>query len=170
MGDSFPCPFSSNPGPTCERGAWFLGTAIGQSRSLTKSFPFIWSRVSGNPALSPSPNGTRGALVRRPDSKNSINDPQQCLVESRGNAIAGGTGCAYRSCFNDHCAETLVCPQQTSLVGDRRAFAPGYFRPPRPRRRIRRAQPSGRKEARVAARPHPDQSLFRGIDPYPGLV
>ncbi len=54
----------------------------------------------------------------RHNGKNSINDPKQCLVESRGNALAGGTGCAYRSCFNDHCAETLFCPQQTALVGD----------------------------------------------------
>ena len=37
-------------------------------------------------------------------------------------------------------------------------------------RRIRRAQPPGRKEARLAARPHPDQSVLRGLDPHPGLV
>src|SRR5262249_32421165 len=47
--DSFPCPFPSNPGPTYERGALFLATAIGRSRSSAKSFTIIWSRVLGAP-------------------------------------------------------------------------------------------------------------------------
>src|SRR5262249_6916326 len=46
--DSFPCPFSSNPGPTA-RAALFLGTAIGRSRSPAKSFTIIWSRILGEP-------------------------------------------------------------------------------------------------------------------------
>src|SRR5262245_45621221 len=38
--------------------------------------------------------------------------------ESADGALAAAPGCAYRSSFNDDCAETLIRPQQTALVGD----------------------------------------------------
>src|SRR5262245_35907082 len=80
--------------------------------------------------------------------------------ESGGGALAAAAGCAYRSSFNDDCAETLIRPQQTALVGDRGAFPKRHFRPPRPCRGIRRTQSPGRKEAHLAARSHADKPVF----------
>src|SRR5262245_24387595 len=95
--------------------------------------------------------------LRLNESINYLND---LPCGSAGNALAAAASSAYRSCFNDYCAETFFCPQQAAFVGDRGTFASGHFRTARSRRRIRRAQSSNRKKARVAARPDTDQSLL----------
>ena len=77
---------------------------------------------------------------------------------------------AYSSGFNEHCIEIVLRPRSPASAGDRGAFRCRYYRPARPRRGIRRAQPPDREEAHLAARPHPDQPVLRGLDPHPILV
>src|SRR5258707_15459148 len=77
---------------------------------------------------------------------------------------------AYSSRFNDPFIEIDLRPRSPAPAGYRGAFGRRYHRPARPLRGICRAQPPGRQEAHLLARPHPDQPVLRGFDPHPVLV
>src|SRR5689334_19931549 len=94
----------------------------------------------------------------------------QRTCESSAYGLAHPSGCAYRSCFNDDFAETLVCPQQTPSVGDRGPFPKGHFRASGSRRRVRRTQPAGGEKTYFSPRPHSDQSVLRSFNPHSGLI
>ena len=84
--------------------------------------------------------------------------------------LAPPTNPAYSSRFNDPCIEIDLRPRSPASAGNRGAFRRRYHRPARPFRGICRAQPAGRQEAHLAARPDPDQPVLRGLDPHPVLV
>ena len=77
---------------------------------------------------------------------------------------------AYSSRFNDPCIEIDLRPRSPASAGNRGPFRCRYHRPARPLRGICRAQPPGRQEAHLSARPHPGQPVLRGLDPHPILV
>src|SRR5882672_11589358 len=85
-------------------------------------------------------------------------------------ALAPPSTSAYSSRFNDPCIEIDLRPRSPAPAGNRGPFRCRYYRPARPLRGICRAQPAGRQEAHLLARPHPDQPVLRGLDPHPILV
>src|SRR5579875_443475 len=90
-------------------------------------------------------------------------EPDPC---GRGRtALAAFRSCAYSCCFNEHCPEIVLRPQQAAFAGDRGAFARGHLRPARSCRGVRGAQSADREEAHLAAGSDADQSLLRGLDP-----
>ena len=94
----------------------------------------------------------------------------RCPVDRPLPALPRPSDSAYRGRFNEHRREEHVRPQPAASAGDRGAFARRDHRPSRPRRGIRRAQPPDREKARLAARPHADQPVLRGLDPHAVLV
>src|SRR5688572_4181382 len=84
--------------------------------------------------------------------------------------LAASIRWAYRAAFNEHRRHIVIRPQPAPPVGDRRAFARGNHWLARSRWRIRRSQPSDRKEAQLVARPHPDQPVLRIVHPDAVLV
>src|SRR5436305_5249250 len=76
----------------------------------------------------------------------------------------------YSTRFNDPYIEIDLRPRSPASAGNRGAFRRRHYRPARPVRGICRAQPPDRQEAHLVARPHPGQSVLRGLDPDPVLV